>query len=163
MHGWAKSGLVRCAMAGQGSQTVARRLRPPCHPHEGGQRAARHGGAGWGKPRRGLAWCGAARAADSSTELLRRLPAALFGGQMWLATASCSTAGYGGAGSCSARHGEARADDLSTGGFGLLCWVLLNPVTARHVAAGLGQLRLGMTWHGMPNADDLSTEGASPP
>jgi hypothetical protein len=175
LHWWTRCGdagqsAARRGMAGsgdaiQGSQTVARRLRPPCHPHKGWTRwcQAARASARTGRVRHGLAWLGygCRQQHGASTEA----PCC----SLWRADVAGHGAGWQGqAQRCQARLGMAkrgavRADDLSTGGFGLLCWVLLNPATARHVATGLGQLRLGMTWHGMPNADDLSTEGASPP
>jgi hypothetical protein len=86
VHGMARRCTVRSVRAErgeprQGSRTVARRLRPPCHPHKGWQATARRSWARFGWPRRGEAGQRTARAADSSTELPRRLPAALFGGQ----------------------------------------------------------------------------------
>jgi len=77
-----RRGVVR-----QGSQTVARSFfqRLPAT-------LSRVDGARSGRPRQGVVSFGTAgsalaRAADSSTELLRRLPAALLGGQMWQGTA----------------------------------------------------------------------------
>jgi hypothetical protein len=59
-----------------------------------------------------------ARAADSSTELLRKFPAALIRGQIWPGGDWPVKAGHGGA-----RLDEARADDLSTEGARPPCWV----------------------------------------
>jgi hypothetical protein len=55
----------------------------PCHPHKGGQCRVGLGRFWPDVLRQGAIWLGAARAADSSTEPLRRFPAALFGGQIW--------------------------------------------------------------------------------
>ena len=110
MHGWAKSGLVRCAMAGQGSQTVARRLRPPCHPHKGwiAQVAARCREVRRGQVRHGAVRPDLARVADSSKELLRGLPAALFGGQIWRGLAWQAWDGRGRVWQCAASRGMGR-------------------------------------------------------
>lgn len=76
-------------------------------------------GAAWpGVAWMGRAGLGAARAADSSTELLWRLPAALIRGQTRQDQAWHAAVRHGSAG-----HGSARADDLSTEGASPPCWV----------------------------------------
>jgi hypothetical protein len=102
MHGWAKSGLVRCAMAGQGSQTVARRLRPPCHPHKGWARPGAAGCvvAGRAHARHGRAWQGLQTAARS-----------FYGGSLLLSLEGAGLARFGMASlgrarTCLARRGE---------------------------------------------------------
>lgn len=56
------------------------------------------------------------------------------------------------------------ADDLSTEGFGPLCWVLRNPDVVRLGFVGLGSVGLGREWRGatrlgMVTAADGSTGG----
>lgn len=172
-QGAAGRGSVWCGLAGQGPVEQGRArvtdggtegFGLPCHSHKGGCGTAVRGGA-----RRGVARCGRARqgTARSGRGCRRqhwglRLPLLLSlegrSGTAWRGVAGPDRAMHG-----QTRRDTARADDLSTGGFGLLCWVPWNPDVARHGAAGLGHVRLGMAWHGRPNADDFSTEGASPP
>jgi hypothetical protein len=92
-------GMLRRAKArsGKAAQTPARHVParvtdggtegsiPPCHPHKGGLGKAGLATARRGQVRYGLAGHGLAGAADGSTELLRRLPAALYRGQTGLA------------------------------------------------------------------------------
>jgi hypothetical protein len=66
---------------------------------------------------------GAARAADGSTELLRRFPAALIRGQTWHDAVRRGWAYHGVAWCGKAQHGPAWADDLSTEGASPPCWV----------------------------------------
>jgi hypothetical protein len=108
-QGWARFGLARLGvawrgMARQGSQTVARRasafpatLTRVDLPWQG---VARLGLAGCG-----TAWHGAVRAADGSTEPLRRFPAALFGGQTRRGSARFGALGRGTAWRGQARQG----------------------------------------------------------
>jgi len=62
-----------------------------------------------------MAWLGNAGAAESSTELLWRLPAALIKGAV---VAQRGTAALGGASNGAASRGTAWADDLSAEGYG---------------------------------------------
>jgi hypothetical protein len=158
----ARRGAARPGMAvrgadghGMGHRRWHGGLRPSLPPSQGW---TWFGVARRGEARRGMAWRGAAWAADSSTELLRRLPAALIRGQFWRGEAGRGWLRTGEAG-----RGPANADDLSTGGFGSLCWVLWNPVFPRHGTALFGMVRRGTAQQGPARTDDLSTEGASLP
>ena len=51
------------------------------------------------------------------------------------------------------------ADDLSTEGFGPLCWVLRNPDLSQHGMARTGAVWHGPAQHGMVTAADGSTGG----
>lgn len=62
-----------------------------------------------------------------------------------------------------ARRGTARADDLSTEGYGSPCWVLWNPVLVRQGRAWPGEAwhgeaRSGQARHGVATATDGGTE-----
>ena len=76
---------------------------------------------------------------------------------------------HGRAGQCSvkrclARQGMARRGLISARrALGLPCWVLRNSDLARRGLVGLNTSWHGRAWPGMAWADDLSTEGASPP
>ena len=52
------------------------------------------------------------------------------------------------------------ADNLSTEGFGPLCWVLRNSDLAQHGMARTGAVWHGPAQHGMARTADGSTEGS---
>jgi hypothetical protein len=168
--GRAWRGMVRLGAAWLGAAWVTdggtEGFGLPCHPHKGGCGQVRRGMAGrrvawrgterpgkgcrqqhWGlrlplllstegrrgrtrqgrtrRCRVGLDWAGlgAARAADSSTELLRRFPAALIRGQTRHGAVRRGWAHHGVVWCGKAQHGPAWADDLSTEGVSPPCWV----------------------------------------
>jgi hypothetical protein len=136
----------------------------PCHPHKGGLGSAQRGGARFGlaklgAPGSGMAWLGMG---CRRQHWGLRLPLLLSSEGRRGRTRQGRTRRCG-VGLDWAGLGAAGADDLSTGGFGLLCWVSWNPDMARLGRAGTCGAGQGVAWHGMATADDLSTEGASPP
>lgn len=109
-HGRFRSGLPRCGMPRSGAATAdlsaepfgALRwvLRDPDLARQGWHRL---GEAGPGSVRHFADGPGAAWTADGSTELPRRLPAALFEEQTWPGVARFGTVGIGGASNAAAR------------------------------------------------------------
>lgn len=155
--GWARRGVLGQGRArlNEGCDGSTEGLRAFPAAFIGGRDAARRAVARLGTARRGRVRQGSqtvARRASAFPATLTRVDGA------WPVKA-----GHGGARLSEAWLGQASADDLSTGGFGLLCWVLWNPDVARGSTSGIGGASHGAVRHGTARADDLSTEDASPP
>lgn len=123
-------------LARQGPQTVARRASALPAILMDGLGAAECGLTGQTSARscRARSGKGCRRQRGGSQDLPRRLH-----WWSWQAPVREGTSVQGRAGQGAVRSGLAKADDLSTEPFGALCWVLWNPVLARHGAVGPGK------------------------
>ena len=146
---WIGQGVARLGLARHGMARVTdggtEGFGLPCHSHTGGRGAAgpgaaKRGGAGQGRARRGK---GCRR-----QHWGLRLPL-LLSLEGRSGEARPGEVGYGLARRGTAWQGNANADDLSTGGLGLLCWVPWNPVMAWFGAPGRGTAWRGQARRGM--------------
>lgn len=150
-------GRVRLGTAEHGSQTVARRASafPATLTRvDVVRRSAAGCGSAWqGKARPGAAW-----AADSSTEPLRRFPAALIRGQTRQARSRRVLVRFGPVWRVSAWHGltiSAQGASAPSAGF--------SGIQTRRDTLRQSWASFGSAWHDTARTDELSTEGASLP